>query len=84
MLEHRLPPRKSCAIDQDANIPFLVRGPGVPRNRSAWTPSSHADVVPTVFERAEVQPRGGLDGELIAVRVVEDGGGVEQRRGEGG
>ncbi|KAK1961216.1 sulfatase [Colletotrichum sublineola] len=32
--QHRLKPGKMCAIEEDINVPFLIRGPGVPKGKT--------------------------------------------------
>ncbi|KAI4682787.1 uncharacterized protein J4E84_007252 [Alternaria hordeiaustralica] len=50
--QHRLPPGKSCGIEEDINIPFFIRGPGVAKGAVMDIPSSHTDIVPTLFHLA--------------------------------
>lgn len=65
--QHRLPPGKSCGIEEDVNIPFYIRGPGVPKNVTQSIPSSHTDIVPTLFSLAGIPLRDDFDGEPIPV-----------------
>jgi N-acetylglucosamine-6-sulfatase len=65
--QHRLPPGKSCGIEEDVNIPFFIRGPGVPKNSVQVIPSSHTDIVPTLFALAGIPLRDDFDGEPIPV-----------------
>lgn len=65
--QHRLPPGKSCGIEEDVNIPFFIRGPGVPKNTTQLVPSSHTDIVPTLFSLAGIPLREDFDGEPIPV-----------------
>ncbi|KAH7066826.1 arylsulfatase precursor [Paraphoma chrysanthemicola] len=65
--QHRLPPGKSCGIEEDVNIPFFVRGPGVGKNQTVEIPTSHTDIVPTLFELAGIPLREDFDGEPIPV-----------------
>ncbi|KAF1979153.1 arylsulfatase precursor [Bimuria novae-zelandiae CBS 107.79] len=65
--QHRLPPGKSCNIEEDINIPFFIRGPGVPKGAVQNIPSSHTDIVPTLFELAGIPLREDFDGEVIPV-----------------
>lgn len=44
MGQHRLQPGKQCAFEEDVNVPFLVRGPGVPKGQTVDFPTSHTDV----------------------------------------
>ncbi|KAJ4311640.1 hypothetical protein N0V94_007839 [Neodidymelliopsis sp. IMI 364377] len=65
--QHRLPPGKSCNIEEDVNIPFFIRGPGVPKGAVQTIPSSHTDIVPTLFSLAGIPLRDDFDGEPIPV-----------------
>lgn len=65
--QHRLPPGKSCNIEEDVNIPFFIRGPGVRKGAVQTVPSSHTDIVPTLFALAGIPPREDFDGEVIPV-----------------
>ncbi|KAF3033334.1 hypothetical protein E8E11_003431 [Didymella keratinophila] len=65
--QHRLPPGKSCNIEEDVNIPFFIRGPGVPKGAVQTIPSSHTDIVPTLFALAGIPLRDDFDGEVIPV-----------------
>ena len=65
--QHRLPPGKSCNIEEDVNIPFFIRGPGVPKGAVQTLPSSHTDIVPTLFQLAGIPLREDFDGEPIPV-----------------
>jgi N-acetylglucosamine-6-sulfatase len=65
--QHRLPPGKSCNIEEDVNIPFFIRGPGIPKGAVQNIPSSHTDIVPTLFKLAGIPLRDDFDGEPIPV-----------------
>ncbi|KAF1844222.1 arylsulfatase precursor [Cucurbitaria berberidis CBS 394.84] len=65
--QHRLPPGKSCGIEEDVNIPFFIRGPGVAKGAVETIPSSHTDIVPTLFTLAGIPLREDFDGEPIPV-----------------
>lgn len=64
---HRLPPGKTCNVEEDINIPFIVRGPGVPRGRTYDGSTTHTDIVPTLFKLADIPLHDDFDGEPIPV-----------------
>jgi arylsulfatase A-like enzyme len=72
--QHRLPPGKTCAIEEDINIPFFVRGPGVEKGKTVSFPTTHTDIVPTLFELAGLPLSKEFDGEPIPVtsKMQED------------
>lgn len=69
--QHRLPPGKTCAIEEDINIPFFVRGPGVAKGEWATFPTTHTDIVPTIFELAGLPLHKEWDGEPIPVTTKQ-------------
>lgn len=72
--QHRLQPGKQCAYEEDINIPFIIRGPGVPKDRITDVVSTHTDLAPTFMSLAGIQLRDDLDGTpmpLTANAMVE-------------
>ncbi|KAI1810156.1 arylsulfatase [Poronia punctata] len=55
--QHRMPAGKSLFYNEDTNIPFIVRGPGVPVNVTSDIPSLHIDLAPTFLEIAGVSEK---------------------------
>lgn len=66
--QHRLPAGKSCAIEEDINVPFIIRGPNVPKNLTVKYPTSHTDIAPTLFELAGIPLRDDFDGVPMPIR----------------
>ncbi|KAI0552598.1 arylsulfatase [Xylaria curta] len=52
--QHRMPAGKSLFYNEDTNLPFVVRGPGVPANVTSDIPSLHIDLAPTFLNIAGV------------------------------
>ncbi|KAJ3498525.1 hypothetical protein NLG97_g1050 [Lecanicillium saksenae] len=69
--QHRLPAGKTCGIEEDVNVPFIVRGPGVAKNEVLSFPSSHTDLAPTFLKLAGIPPRNDFDGRPIPVRTTD-------------
>lgn len=67
--QHRLPPGKTCNVEEDINVPFIVRGPGVPRGRTYHGATTHTDIVPTLFELASIPLHDDFDGEPIPIKA---------------
>lgn len=65
--QHRLQPGKQCPFEEDINIPFMVRGPGVPRGAVSDEVSSHTDLAPTFLHLAGAKLRDDFDGEPMQV-----------------
>ena len=68
--QHRLQPGKQCAYREDINIPFLVRGPGVPRRHTSHIVTSHTDLAATFLKIAGAKERRDLDGEVIPLTLA--------------
>lgn len=47
-----MPAGKSLFYNEDTNLPFVVRGPGVPANVTSAIPSLHIDLAPTFLDIA--------------------------------
>lgn len=63
--QHRLQPGKQCSYKEDINIPFIVRGPGVPKKHTSRVVTSHTDLAATFLELAGAPPRSDLDGDAM-------------------
>ncbi|KAI0514728.1 arylsulfatase [Xylaria bambusicola] len=53
---HRISAGKSLHYKEDSNVPFIVRGPGVPANVTSLLPGAHLDLAPTFLDIAGVPP----------------------------
>lgn len=61
--QHRLPPGKTCGIEEDINIPFFIRGPGIEKGKTVSYATTHTDIVPTLFNLAGITLHDDFDGE---------------------
>ncbi|CAD6583109.1 MAG: hypothetical protein ASARMPRED_001227 [Alectoria sarmentosa] len=68
--QHRLPPGKECAYEEDVNIPLIVRGPGISRGSATDQVTSHTDLVPTIFDLVGLKIEDDFDG--AAIKLHED------------
>ncbi|CEJ87402.1 hypothetical protein VHEMI04403 [[Torrubiella] hemipterigena] len=62
--QHRLQPGKDCGIEEDINIPLIIRGPGVPEGHTTEIVTTHTDMAPTIM---------GLIGEAAPANARFDG-----------
>lgn len=69
--QHRLQPGKQCSYKEDINIPFMIRGPGVPKSHVSRAVTSHTDLAATFLRIAGVGSRERLDGEAIPLTEGE-------------
>ncbi|KAK6194332.1 hypothetical protein LQW54_011559 [Pestalotiopsis sp. IQ-011] len=65
--QHRLAPGKTCGIEEDINVPFIIRGPGVEAGKNVSIPTTHTDLVPTLFHLAGIPLQDEFDGEPMPV-----------------
>ncbi|KAJ1327774.1 N-acetylglucosamine-6-sulfatase [Microdochium nivale] len=71
--QHRLPPGKECAFEEDIRVPLYIRGPGVREGHEESGVTGHVDLAPTVLEMAGVEMRGDFDGRPVPIeRAVAD------------
>ncbi|KAE8326969.1 alkaline-phosphatase-like protein [Aspergillus sergii] len=63
--QHRLMPGKRCPYEEDVNVPMIIRGPGIPKGKTAEIVTSHLDIAPTIVEWAGGQGPGDFDGSVI-------------------
>ncbi|GAW24402.1 hypothetical protein ANO14919_139860 [Xylariales sp. No.14919] len=53
---HRVSAGKSLHYREDSNVPFIVRGPGIPANKTSILPGAHLDLAPTFLAIAGLTP----------------------------
>ena len=53
---HRISAGKSLHYKESSNVPFIVRGPGVPVNATSFLPGAHLDLAPTFLDIAGITP----------------------------
>ena len=63
---HRLTSGKSTAYEEDINVPFVVRGPGVPAGRTLDHMVLNNDLAPTFAELGGVSVPPFVDGRSLA------------------
>ena len=63
--EHRYARSKFLAYEPSANVPLIVRGPGVKRDRRSAAIVSNVDIAPTIADLANVRPLLRQDGRSI-------------------
>lgn len=65
---------KSSPYETDIRIPFLIRGPGVPKGEVSDQMVTAADLAPTVMKMAGIEPKEWMDGRPIDLAGGNDGG----------
>ncbi|KAI8331146.1 alkaline-phosphatase-like protein [Chlamydoabsidia padenii] len=51
--QHRAYPGKCGNIEEDINVPFIIRGPGIPKGKVSDIVSAHHDIAPTLLALAK-------------------------------
>ncbi|HMF03841.1 MAG TPA: sulfatase [Acidimicrobiia bacterium] len=63
--QHRLPPGKQTAFEEDIHVPLVVRGPGVPQGKKVDDPAMNIDFAPTFAELAGAKAPGFVNGRSL-------------------
>lgn len=69
--QHRLNPGKRCAYEEDINVPLIIRGPGIPKDKTADFVTSHTDIVPSIVKWANAKHGIDFDGAAIPTTTSE-------------
>lgn len=71
MGQHRQDPGKSCAYEEDVNVPMFIRGPDVPKEKNITLPTTHTDIVPTIFKLAGIPLLKQFDGTPMPISAKD-------------
>jgi arylsulfatase A-like enzyme len=63
--EHRISKGKYRPYENSSHMPFLVRGPGLPRNRVSGELAMNVDLAPTIADIAGATPNRVVDGRSL-------------------
>jgi N-acetylglucosamine-6-sulfatase len=63
--QHRLPPGKETAYDEDIRVPLVVRGPGVPRGTTVNQFAMNDDLAPTFAALGGAETPSFVDGRSL-------------------
>jgi arylsulfatase A-like enzyme len=63
--QHRLPPGKNTAYEEDVKVPFVIRGPGVPAGRTVDSIAANIDIAPTLADLADAKTPAFVDGRSL-------------------
>ncbi|HET7480355.1 MAG TPA: sulfatase [Rubrobacteraceae bacterium] len=66
MGEHRLPPMKQTAYEEDIRVPLLIRGPGLPAGESRTAFALNNDFAPTFADWADASVPISVDGRSLS------------------
>jgi len=77
--QHRLQPGKTCAYEEDINVPLIIRGPGVSRDTTTDLVTTHTDLAPTILKLIGAEPRPDFDGSPIPIHGLEIDGAKKEK-----
>jgi N-acetylglucosamine-6-sulfatase len=60
--EHRIPGDKFLPYEESLRVPLIIRGPGVPKNRTVRGQVSNIDFAPTLLDAADAKAGRTMDG----------------------
>jgi N-acetylglucosamine-6-sulfatase len=63
--EHRIRNQKRYLYEESARVPFVARGPGIPRGETSQDVVANADLVPTILQLAGASPGLTQDGRSL-------------------
>lgn len=69
--EHRIQTGKQYPYEESINVPFEIRGPGIPKNEVRRQPAANIDLAPTILDLAGIDDRAPVDGRSI-VPLIKD------------
>ncbi len=78
--EHRLPPGKQTAFEEDIHVPLVVRGPGVPAGRTVSSFAREIDLAPTFAALGRATTPGFVDGASLTPLLTGGDTGNATRR----
>jgi arylsulfatase len=70
--QHRLQPGKACHFEEDINVPFVIRGPGVPKGKTVSHVTTHTDIAPTILELAALPLHEEFDGVPMPIKQTRE------------
>jgi N-acetylglucosamine-6-sulfatase len=65
MGQHRLPPGKNTAYEEDVRVPFAIRGPGIPAGRTVDALAANIDIAPLLADLAGAKTAPFVDGRSL-------------------
>ncbi|KAG1493387.1 hypothetical protein G6F47_009940 [Rhizopus delemar] len=65
--QHRSFPGKTSNLEEDINVPLIVRGPGVAQGKTSDRVSAHHDLAPTLLALADAPIPPWVDGGVMAL-----------------
>ncbi len=67
--QHRLPPGKQTAFEEDIHVPLIVRGPGVPQGKKVDDPAMNIDFAPTFADLAGAKTPSFVNGRSLVPQL---------------
>ena len=70
--EHRIPTGKQYPYEESINVPFEIRGPGIPKNEVRKQPAGNIDYAATILDLAGVDNPGDVMDGRSMVPLIDD------------
>ncbi len=67
--EHRIPGDKFLPYEESVRVPFILRGPGVPANKTVHGQVSNIDFAPTLVDVAKAKAGRTMDGVSLMATI---------------
>ena len=63
--EHRISKGKYRPYEDSSHMPFMIRGPGIPKGKTSRELTMNVDIVPTIVDIAGASPNRVMDGRSL-------------------
>jgi arylsulfatase A-like enzyme len=71
--EHRIAQGKTGIYEESIRVPLLLRGPGIPRDRTVRALAVNADLAPTIVDATDAKPGLVMDGRSLIPEAANPG-----------
>ncbi len=71
--EHRIAQGKTGIYEESIRVPLLVRGPGIPRDKTVGALAVNADLAPTIVDATDAKPGLVMDGRSLIPEAADPG-----------
>ncbi len=69
--EHRIPGDKFLPYEESLRVPLIIRGPGVPKDRTVKGQVSNIDFAPTLLDAADAKAGRTMDGVSLLPTIAQ-------------
>ncbi len=69
--EHRVRSGKVRHYEESSQVPLVIRGPGIPKDKIRKQPAANIDLAPTILDFADARSRRKMDGRSLVPVMTE-------------